>query len=73
MKAFVWKRIEKVSNNYHEDGGLLIIAENLRRAREIAITRDGTPMIGVADEPDFIFEATAYQEEVIAFPDTGCC
>lgn len=37
MKIFIWENIKGVSNNYHDGGGLLIIAESLKRAEEIAV------------------------------------
>lgn len=36
MKVFVWHQIDKCSDNYHEDGGVVVFAESEARAREIA-------------------------------------
>lgn len=41
MKVFVWHQIDKCSDNYHEDGGVVVFAESEARAREIANARDG--------------------------------
>ena len=42
MKVFVWHQIDKCSDNYHEDGGVVVFAES--EAREIcgdgALTAD---------------------------------
>lgn len=36
MKIFIWNELKEVSDNYHAEGGLLIIAESIKRAEEIA-------------------------------------
>jgi len=38
MKLFVWLRIHHASDNYHPEGGLVVCAESLARAHEIADT-----------------------------------
>ena len=44
VKIFVWKSINKVSDNYHEDGGLVVFAKDEARAREIANATDGVAL-----------------------------
>lgn len=80
MKAFLWHSISKVSSNYHEHGSVLIEAETVERAREIAVFQDylddESPlikMVGVDSDPSAIFESTSTQEKVWVFPDAGCC
>jgi hypothetical protein len=41
MKVFIWTNINKVSYNYHDDGGIVIVAESLERAREMMRVIDG--------------------------------
>ena len=35
MKIFIFERLDKVSSNYHEEGGLVIIAKNKKEAIKI--------------------------------------
>lgn len=79
MKAYLWHEIENVSWNYHEEGSVLIEAETLKRAREIAFFKDPfnddklTSMEGIEREPDRIFDSDAKEEKVWVFPNAGCC
>ena len=78
MKAFLWKGIEEVSDNYHTDGSVLIEAETLERARELARIKgwreeDKGPMVGIDAEPDLILDSPSKEEKVWVFPDAGCC
>lgn len=71
MKAFVWKRLEGLTEYYHSEGGLLLIAEDLAKAREFYLNEGGRLNL---QEPDFVFEAPEHtQETVVVFPDAGCC
>lgn len=80
MKLFVWDRIKKVSDEYHEDGGLLIIAESEKRARQMAkeyVTYFYKTIIYPIDlkeheKPTLIRECEG-PEFIITFPDSGCC
>lgn len=46
MKVFVWKYLPAVSDNYHSEGGLIVFAEGLERAKELAAAQ------GVRWEPN---------------------
>ena len=35
MQVFIWVDISAVSYNYHDDGGIVIVAESIERAREM--------------------------------------
>ena len=71
MNIFIWEQIEKVSNNYHREGGLVIFAESEQRARELANSTDG---VELGDEPpDHVISCDETPENVIVFPDAGCC
>ena len=69
MLIHIWKRLDKVSDNYHEGGGLVIFADSFERAKELALTRE----IDIKDYPDLCYEVKKEQEEIIVFPDAGCC
>lgn len=81
MKAFLWHDIDKVSSNYHERGSVLIEAETIERARELAMVsgssgwpeKEAGPMEDITREPDAIFESNSNEEKVWVFPDAGCC
>ena len=72
MKIFVWKSINKVSDNYHEDGGLVVFAKDEARAREIANATDGVAL-KPTEAPDDVREMVDGEEAVFTFPDAGCC
>lgn len=75
MKIFIWKDVEKVSESYHSGGGLVVIAESIDRAkhlsRETGYIQDPLPT------PDMIMALHPMHrndpEQLIVFPDAGCC
>jgi hypothetical protein len=70
MKVFVWKRIEQASSNWHSEGGLVVFADTLERARELAKEKKAHP---AEDElPDTVRECEG-GEAVFIMPDAGCC
>lgn len=72
MKLFLWYYLDHVSSRFHEQGGLVVIADSLDRAKEIAIEKDCH--IRIDCPPDKVFTLLeAAEEEVIVFPDAGCC
>ena len=81
MKVFVWERLSCVSENYHQEGGLLIIAKDMSRAIEIVQEKvDTTSGYYKVDcdaktkEPTLVYDTTDDAEErAMIFPDAGCC
>jgi hypothetical protein len=79
MHVFIWKRIEALTSNYHPEGGLVIVAKDLRRARKMAeeaAKGDRSPLVAhAADaEPDLRYAVNdTADEQLIVFPDAGCC
>lgn len=71
MKVFVWHRVEQCSDSYHTEGGIVVFAENERRAREIATS--GNTKIQEAELPDEIRDCADGPELVFYMPDAGCC
>lgn len=74
MTLFIWHALERVSNNHHPGGGLVVVAKNEARARELA---NLDPDI---DLPESEPVSHAYpllgnddQEDIWTFPDAGCC
>jgi hypothetical protein len=71
MKVFIWETLDKVSNSWHTDGGLLVVAEDAKEAYALA-SKD--PSIVIDKEPDIILElAGEATPQVMVFPNTGCC
>lgn len=68
MTIFVWKRLEGVTDSYHHEGGVLVVARDYARAKEL---------VGTTVEPDFSWPVADYdagaEEQKIVFPDAGCC
>ena len=82
MKIFIWNDTDPVSSNYHDDGGLLIIASDLIRARELwSEYVDNLDEWGkfedksaAHDDPNHTYFTDPDTEEtVLVFPDSGCC
>lgn len=74
MKVFVWEYVGKVSDNYHEEGGLLVVAHNEERAKEL-ITAEPYVNVTEDDWKDVIIidALPGEKERLITFPDAGCC
>jgi superfamily II DNA or RNA helicase len=72
MKVFVWERIEKCTNHYHSEGGVIVFAKTEERAREIANKMDGCA-IKDNEKPDDVRDVTGGEEAVYIMPDAGCC
>ncbi len=74
MKIFIFNRIEKCSSNYHEEGGLVIIANDTEHAKELISSDDA---IVVTDEEWSEVESFELLESVSpkiwVMPDAGCC
>lgn len=81
MKLFLWEELDHLTGRYHSGGGLVIIADSIERAKEIAKEHsdkyqketDGAPCFIIDKEPDIILNTDATEEAFYAFPDAGCC
>lgn len=84
MKAFLWHDISRVSGSWHQNGSVLIQAETLERARELATYVESSgygenrktkiEKMDIENEPDAIFECLSPADERIwVFPNAGCC
>lgn len=74
MNVYVFERIEKATDNWHEEGGLMVVAKSVERAKEMI---EAEPTIEVTDEEwAEVLVIAAHgdtDERLITFPDTGCC
>lgn len=70
MKLFVFNCLSGLTNSYHSEGGLIVVAKSLAGAKKI------NPNIGDA-KPDKVFELDEKHEKDAGyeeiFPDAGCC
>jgi hypothetical protein len=75
MKLFVWNDVDGVSHNYHDGGGVVVIAETLDRAREIIVSEGRSkPDCGALKaDPDLVRDCAAGEEYIAIHPDAGCC
>ena len=71
MKIFIWKSIEKATDNYHEGGGLAVIAISEEKARLLAAAEGAK--LKAEEKPDFICKIVGADEMVMIFPNSGCC
>ena len=72
MKMFIWKRINKVSDNWHPEGGLVIIAKDEEEARYLANTTIAV-ILEESEKVDFSCDIICEKQQIFTFPDAGCC
>lgn len=72
MKIFIWENVEQLTCREHCDGGLVVIAENEERARELA-NEDKYCELQAEKKPDYVLEVVGGEEKVFIFQDAGCC
>ena len=84
MKVFVWEDLDRVSNNYHSNGGLLVVASTLEEAKALVEkpmpSYKGQPeqyweqSVKIDQRPDYVFDVVGQVEPmVLVFPNAGCC
>ena len=73
MNAYIWYNTGPISGNYHDGGGLLIVAPDIDRAREL--WQEDFGGIAADDDPDLTLRLADPDEfeRVVTFPDAGCC
>lgn len=72
MKVFVWHQVDKCSDSYHCEGGVVVFADSEDRARELA-NSEGSCAIRADEHPDRIAECEHGPEQVFIMPNAGCC
>lgn len=88
MKAFIWKVAERLTEAWHDGGGLLVVAEDLEKARvqflatappsqyayENGARSDQLhPQSVLVLQPDLVLELVDGSPDVVIFPGAGCC
>jgi hypothetical protein len=75
MFVFIWDYLEMVTDRYHREGGLVVIAENITRALEMA-NAQGVVFLSDELKPDLCYEIECSEDaeaKVFIFPNAGCC
>ena len=77
MNIYIWKRLNNVTESYHPEGGLAIVARNLDHAKEVLKGsevgyQENLPNLDTP--PDAVYTLANDEEPgVFVFPDQGCC
>ena len=81
-KVFIWNLVNLLTTRYHQDGALVIVANDLAHARELlaeeikdVLTYDGNTIEcdAFTKAPDFSYDVLTNDSKVFIFPDAGCC
>lgn len=74
MVLYLFEQVEHVSDNYHDNGGLVIVANDLEHANDLI---SGDEYIKPSPEEwkkAIVYElAGTHEPKVFVFPDAGCC
>ena len=87
MKAFLWQNVVDVSDSWHNDGSVLVVAEGLSEARALfaaysedrkiprSVGEKGRPPPRRIEDaaPGRVYDVGNANAEVLVFPDAGCC
>lgn len=73
MKVYIFLHVETLTSNWHEDGGLVVVAEDKRHAKRLIAAERVSPT------DDEWAKAVVFKVEgspkpaVFVFPNAGCC
>lgn len=80
MNLYIWTDTRPVSDSYHREGGLAVVAPSLSEARELVRAMDKAEEWAhydaarwMLDDPDRTFDVGVVEPEVMTFPNAGCC
>jgi hypothetical protein len=77
MKLFIWKSVRNLTENYHSDGGLVVVAKDLDDARIFLknhLNYAEADCEAFTTDPDATYElANNHINAFYVFPDAGCC
>ena len=74
MKVFIWETIQELTDSYHSDGGLVVIAESVDVALAEAMKLGVVFSKEEEQIPDKVYElAGDAKPDVFIFPNAGCC
>lgn len=69
MNLFVWEYVSKLTDNYHDGGGCVVIAETLEAAR-LTLPLDCSAQ---KESPSFTCQVNTSEAKTFIFRDAGCC
>jgi len=82
MKIFIWKYVNGLTNNWHDGGGVAVVAQDLEAARKALVEGgvhtkpkgDHEACDALTKDPDASYQLADTEEpRVFYFPDAGCC
>lgn len=74
MKIYIWSSVEHLTDNYHQRGGVAIVAPTLELARCMLLNPNAKPCEAMSKEPDAIYDLEGDPvPRMYVFPDAGCC
>lgn len=75
MNVYIWNRLDRVTTNWHAEGGIVVVADSLDAARALAAAEIKVENPDVLTSlPDHTYAIAGEAESrVVVFPDAGCC
>ena len=75
MKSiYVWERVENATVNYHDEGGIFVVADGIDKARELIKAECPGSCEALTKAPDHIYPFVGdFDDNIIVFQDAGCC
>jgi hypothetical protein len=82
MNLYVFERVDHVTENWHHEGGVLVVAvsqedalRQLNEARREAYSYLAKPLDDISPTPDRVYPLAPgdWQPSLLVFPDAGCC
>jgi len=72
LNVYIFESIDKLTERYHSDGGAVVVAASIERAKEL-LKEEGAE-VGFNEGPTHFYPcADAQAEKVFIFPDAGYC
>lgn len=72
MKLFLWHSVERATDSYHDEGGIVVIESGLDAAGERIRRTCPSDCEALRVEPDLVADTNA-RPRCFVFPDAGCC
>ena len=72
-KLYVWEDVATVSDHYHSDGGIVVLARTLKEARQVLKDAYPDAKIKRTEKPLIMPLADITAPLAWVFPNAGCC
>jgi len=73
-KIFIWERVDEATCNYHDEGGIVVVADDLDDARRTLVGQVPENCGAFNEEPTRAFDLNGNHDRyTFVFPDAGCC